>query len=87
MEPQIEVDKYAVAVVDNEKNVIGHLPKGKKGKYAKTIFFFLKTEPLNNCHFKITGKAVNLVDSKGMRTPCLLQFTVSRRFLNKPKYN
>ena len=28
MEPQNEVDKYAVAVVDNKNNVIGHLPKG-----------------------------------------------------------
>ena len=41
MEPQNEVDKYAVAVVDNENNVIGHLSKGKGGKYPKTIFYFL----------------------------------------------
>ena len=46
MEAQIEDDKYAVAVADNENNVIGHLPKGKKGKYGKTIFYFLKTDPL-----------------------------------------
>ena len=40
MEPQNEVNKYAVVVVDNENNVISHLPKGKSGKYAKTIFYF-----------------------------------------------
>ena len=57
MEPQNEVDKYAVAVADNENNVTGHLPKEKSGKYAKTIFYFLKTDPLNICHNKITGKA------------------------------
>ena len=38
MEPQNKVDKYAVAVVDKENNVIGHLPKENSGKYVKTIF-------------------------------------------------
>ena len=69
MEPQNEVDKYAVAVVDNENNIIGHLPKGKSGKYAKAIFYFLKTNLLNFCHVKITGKAVNLEDNEGMIIP------------------
>ena len=64
-----------MTVVDNENNVIGHLPKGKSGKYVKTIFYFLKNDPLNICQVKITGKAVNLGDNKGMRISCLLQFT------------
>ena len=38
MEPQNKVDKYAVAVVVNENNVIGH--KEKSRKYAKTTFIF-----------------------------------------------
>ena len=75
MEPHSEVDKYAVAVVDNENNVFSHLLKGKSGKYAKTVFYFLKTDPLNVFHVKITGKAVNLGRNKGMRIHCLLQFT------------
>ena len=82
MEPQNKVDKYAVAVVDNENNVIGHLLKVKRGKYAKTIFYFLKTDPLNIFHVKITGKAVNLGDNKGMRIPCLLQFTGNCKIMN-----
>ena len=82
MEPQNKVDKYAVAVVDNESNVIGHLPKGKSGKYAKTVFYFLKTDPLNICHVKITGKAVNLGDNKGTRNPCLLQVTGDCMMMN-----
>ena len=82
MEPQNEVHKYAVAVVDNENNVIGHLPKGKSGKYAKTIFYFLKTDPLKICHVKITRKAVNLGDNKGMRIPCLLKFTGNCKMIN-----
>ena len=64
MEPQNEVDKYAVAVVDKENNVIGHVPKEKSGKYAKTTFYFLNTDQgitlKLRCHVKITGKAVNM---------------------------
>ena len=73
MEPHNKVNNYAVAVVDNKKNIIGHLPKGKSGKYAKTIFYFLRSDPLNICAVKITGKAVNLGDNGGMRNTCLLQ--------------
>ena len=72
MEPQNEVAKCAVAVVDNENNITSHLPKGESGKHELTILYFLKTDPLN---IKITGKAVNLGDNKGMTMPCLLQFT------------
>ena len=72
--------KYAVAVVDNENNVIGHLPKEKSGKYAKTIFYIY--DPLNICHVKIKGKAVNLEDNKGIRIPCLLQFTGNCNMMN-----
>ena len=75
MEPQNEVDKYAVAVLDKEKSVIGHLPKGKSGKYAKTIFYFLRNDSVNVCKVKVIGKAVNLGDDKGMRIPCVLQLT------------
>ena len=72
MEPQNEVDKYAVAVLDKEKSVTGHLPKGTSGKYAKTIFYFLRNDSVNVCKVKVTGKAVNLSDDKGMRVPCVL---------------
>ena len=72
MELQNEVDKYAVTVFDNENNVISHLSKGKNGKYAKTIFYFLKTDPLNICHIKLVRKTINLGENKGMRIPCLL---------------
>ena len=82
MEPQNEVDKYAVAVVDNENNVIGHLPKEKSERYEKTIFYFLMSDPLNICHVKITGKVVNLGNNKGRRISCLLQFTGNCKMMN-----
>ena len=40
MEPQSGVDKYAVAVVDNENNIIGHLPNMRSGKYGKRYLTF-----------------------------------------------
>ena len=75
MEPQNEVDKYAVAVLDKEKSVIGHLPKGTSGEYAKTILYFLRNGSVNVCKVKVTGKAVNLGDDKDMRISCVLQLT------------
>ena len=47
MEPQNKVDKYAVAVVVNENNVIGH--KREKQKIRENNIYFLKTDPLNIC--------------------------------------
>ena len=82
MEPQNEVDKYAVAVIDNEKNVIGNLPKGASGKYVKRLFYFLKTDPLIICYVKIAEKALNLGGNKGMRIPCLLRFTGNCKMMN-----
>ena len=47
-------EKSAVAVIDKEGCIIEHLPKawtykGTGGKYAKTIFFFLRSDGLNIC--------------------------------------
>ena len=44
MEPENREDKYAVAVIDGESRIVGHLPKGTSGKYAKTVFFFLRSD-------------------------------------------
>ena len=66
MEPENREDKYAVAVIDRESRIVGHLPKGTSGKYAKTVFFFLRADALNICSVEVTAKAVNLGDGKGM---------------------
>ena len=57
MEPTNEKDKYAVAVY-KKGDVVGSLPKGKTGKFAKMIFHFLKSEMLC-CKVKVTGKRTN----------------------------
>ena len=44
IEPHNLVDKYALTVKKVEK-VVGHLPLGGNGKFAKTILYFLRAEP------------------------------------------
>ena len=73
-EPNNPKDKYAVCV-KKENKIVGHLPLGKSGKFAKTIFYFLRADELNSCKIVITGKPVNLGDGDGMQVPCKLMFT------------
>ena len=54
MEPDNVVDKYAVAVI-NKSKVVGHLMNGKSGKFAKTVFFFLRADTINSATVEITG--------------------------------
>ena len=42
MESNNLMDKYVVAVKSSDESIVGHLPLGKSGKFAKTIFYFLK---------------------------------------------
>ena len=73
-EPDNPKDKYAVCV-KKENRIVGHLPLGKSGKFAKTIFYFLKADELSSCKIVVTGKPVNLGDGDGMQVPCKLMFT------------
>ena len=68
MEPDNEVDKYAVCV-KKENVVVGHLPLGKNGKFAKMIFYFLRADQYATCEVIITGKPTNLGDGDGMQVP------------------
>ena len=76
------MDKFTVAVERNELGVVGHLPLGKSGKFAKTIFYFLKANQQNSCNVIARGKAVNEGDGKGMKLPCRLLFSAEKRFIN-----
>ena len=75
-EEENPVDRFAVAVL-YEENIVGHLPKGKLGRYAKTVSYFLKAKARNSCTVIVTGNPVNLGDKKGMQVPCQLLFNGS----------
>ena len=80
MEPDNVVDKYAVCV--KKKNVIvGYLPLGKDGRFAKMIFYFLRADRYTECKVIITGKEVNLSDGQGMQVPCLLKVSGTKNML------
>ena len=80
MEPENPVDKYAVCVKREGDQVVGHLQKGKNGRFAKTVFYFLRANPQNTCTVTVHGKAVNLGDGDGMQVPCKLYFSGEEKF-------
>ena len=43
MEPDNRMGKFAVCVKINEK-IVGHLKKGTSGRFAKKIFYFLRSD-------------------------------------------
>ena len=78
MEPANQADKYVIAVKKNNV-VVGHLPLGCSGKFAKTIFYFLRAGEWSECKVIVTGKPVNRGDGDGMQVPCLLKFHGQKR--------
>ena len=80
MEPDNVMDKYAVCVEKNT-SIVGHLPLGKNGKFAKMIFYFLRADQDAECKVVITVKEVNLGDWDGMQVPCKLKISDPRKMV------
>ena len=55
MEPDNVIDKYTVCVKKNDV-IVGHLPHGKNGRFAKMIFHFLRADKYAECKVLITGR-------------------------------
>ena len=81
MEPTNKLDKYAVPVKGKDGDVIGHLPLGKSGKFAKKVFYFLKSDKNHHCKITVTGKATNAGDRLGIKVPCQLFFLTKEKFI------
>ena len=84
IEPHNPVDKYAVTVKKDEK-VVGHLPLWENGKFAKTIFYFLRADLYGKCNITVTGKAVNLGNGDGMQVPCILHLSEQKSMVEMLK--
>ena len=54
-EPKNPTDKYVVCVLKDGK-VAGHLKKGSNGRFAKTIFYFLRSDTYAKCCVKVQIK-------------------------------
>ena len=81
MEPTNKLDKYAAAVRGKDGDIISHLPLGKSGKFAKTVFYFLKSDKNHHCKITVTRKATNAGDGLGMKVPCQLFFLAEEKFI------
>ena len=71
--PENEIGKYAAAVTKDAR-VNGHLKKGKTGRYAKTVFYFPRTNPINTASITVTGKRVNFGDGHNLQILCTILF-------------
>ena len=80
-EPVNPKDKCAICIKKNEC-IVGRLPLGKTGTFAKTIFYFLRAYKYSICELEITGKPVNLGNGEGMQVPCKLKLTGRSKFEN-----
>ena len=69
MEPDNRADKFANCV-EKEQTVVGHLKKREFAKFAKTIFYFLRSDTYCNCYVEVSGKRYNLKDGERVRVPC-----------------
>ena len=78
------MDKFAVAVKKNQ-DIVGHLKKGKIGRFAKTLFYFLRSDPYSKCHAKVTWKRCNLGDGDGLQVPCILYISGQAEFMSIPQ--
>ena len=74
-EPDNDEDKYAVCVKNGSERIVGHLQRGASGRFARTVFFFLRADTTARCVVTITGKPVNLGDNLGVKVPCMIRFT------------
>ena len=75
------MDKFKVCVKINEK-IVGHLKKGTSGSFAKTIFYFLRSDAYSSGWAKVTGKRCNLGDGGGMQVPCKLSLSRQTKFVS-----
>ena len=58
--------RACVAVKRSDESIVGHVPLGKSGKFAKTIFYFLKANKKHSRVIKVPGKVINGGDGLGM---------------------
>ena len=70
---------------EKDKKVVGHLKKGESEKFAKIIFYFLRSDPYSSCTATISGKRCNLKDGEGLQVPCKLDMTGKQQFVNTLK--
>ena len=67
--------------ITKDGRVIGHLKKGKTGRYAKTVCYFLRANLMNIISITVTGKRVNVGDGQGLQIPCTIFFKGEEKYI------
>ena len=81
MEPTNYDDDHAVCV-KKDGAIVGHLERGESGRFAQTIFFFLRADSTARCIATVTGQPVNLGDLLGQKVPCKLRLSGRKEYVN-----
>ena len=85
MEPDNHVDNLAVCV-EKDQTVVGHLKKGDSGKFAKTIFYFLRSDTYCTCYVEVSRKRCSLKDGEGLQVPCKIIITGQKKYVKILKH-
>ena len=64
------------------KKIVGHLKKGTSRRFAKTIFYLLRSDAYSRALAKVTGKRCNLGDGKEMQVHCKLSLSAQPKFVS-----
>ena len=69
--------------VIKDARVIGFLKKGKTGRYAKTVSYFLRStmNTMNTASITVIGKRVNSGDGQGLQIPCTILFKGEGKYI------
>ena len=74
------MDKYAVCV-KKENEIVEQIPLGKDGKFAKTVFYFLRADKYGSCNVLIKKKPVKLGHGDGIQVSCTLNLFGQKKFI------
>ena len=81
MEHDNRMDKYPVCGKINDK-IVRHLKKCTSGRFAKTIFYFLRSNAYSSARTKVTGNRCNLGGEDGIQVPCKLSLSGQPKFVS-----
>ena len=85
-EPENKTYRYTVAVA-KDAQVIGHLKKWKTDWYGKTVFYFLRANPMNTTSITATGKKVKFGDRQDLQISCTFFFKGEEKYIEVLKKN
>ena len=67
--------------VAKHARVIGHLKKGKTGRYTKTVLYFLRANPMNTASITVTGKKFDFGGTQELQIPSIILFKVEEKYI------